>query len=138
MSGPDNNYFLILALLIGWWFTAFFLRPFKKFSFFTVMLSKVLVGDMLRSDFLLSFFPPFFFFFFLPYSPFCTVKRQRVLSFLPSSFVLLLFLSQRHTTEDASERHDQVMQPLFPPSFLICLSRLPFAPSCCRRCFYDT
>ncbi|RUS70451.1 hypothetical protein EGW08_021789 [Elysia chlorotica] len=39
---------MVLALLFGWWFSTFFLRPFKKFSFFTVMLIKVLVGDMLR------------------------------------------------------------------------------------------
>nr|KAG5687026.1 hypothetical protein BaRGS_002399 [Batillaria attramentaria] len=48
MPVPDNNYFLILALLVGWWFMTFFLRPFRKFSFFTVMLQKVLVGDMFR------------------------------------------------------------------------------------------
>ncbi|KAK7501771.1 hypothetical protein BaRGS_00006857, partial [Batillaria attramentaria] len=47
-AGADNNYFLILALLAGWWFTSFFLRPFKKFSFYTVMLQKVVFGDMLR------------------------------------------------------------------------------------------
>nr|KAG5710103.1 hypothetical protein BaRGS_030179 [Batillaria attramentaria] len=47
-AGADNNYFLILALLAGWWFTSFFLRPFKKFSFFTVMLQKIVFGDMLR------------------------------------------------------------------------------------------
>ena len=39
---------MVLALLFGWWFSTFFVRPFKKFSFFTVMLMKVLVGDMLR------------------------------------------------------------------------------------------
>ncbi|GFR66052.1 transient receptor potential cation channel subfamily V member 3-like [Elysia marginata] len=39
---------MVLALLFGWWFSTFFLRPFKKFSFFTVMLMKVLLGDMLR------------------------------------------------------------------------------------------
>jgi hypothetical protein len=49
VSGPDNNFFLILALLVGWWFTTFFLRPLQKFSFFTVMLQKVFLGDMLRS-----------------------------------------------------------------------------------------
>ncbi|XP_070181490.1 transient receptor potential cation channel subfamily V member 5-like [Littorina saxatilis] len=43
-----GNYFLILALLVGWWFTTFFLRPFKKFSFFTVMIQKVFFGDLLR------------------------------------------------------------------------------------------
>ncbi|XP_076436173.1 transient receptor potential cation channel subfamily V member 6-like [Babylonia areolata] len=47
-SGPVNNFFLTLALLVGWWFCTFFLRPWRKFSFFTVMLQKVLLGDMLR------------------------------------------------------------------------------------------
>ncbi|KAK7115702.1 hypothetical protein V1264_001524 [Littorina saxatilis] len=44
----SNNYFLILALLSGWWFTSFFLRPFQEFSFFTVMIQRVLFGDMFR------------------------------------------------------------------------------------------
>ncbi|KAK7108187.1 transient receptor potential cation channel subfamily V member 3-like [Littorina saxatilis] len=48
MAGPTNNFFLILALLVGWWFMIFFLRPFKVFSFFTVMMQKVLLGDMAR------------------------------------------------------------------------------------------
>ncbi|GFR69245.1 transient receptor potential cation channel subfamily V member 5-like [Elysia marginata] len=39
---------IVMALLLGWWFNAFFLRPFKIFSFFTVMLMRVLLGDMLR------------------------------------------------------------------------------------------
>ncbi|GFN82832.1 transient receptor potential cation channel subfamily v member 3-like [Plakobranchus ocellatus] len=39
---------LVLALLLGWWFCTFFLRPFRIFSFFSVMLMKVLFGDMLR------------------------------------------------------------------------------------------
>ena len=37
-----------MALLVGWWFMTFFLRPWKKFSYFTVMLQEVLIGDMLR------------------------------------------------------------------------------------------
>nr|KAG5693153.1 hypothetical protein BaRGS_035351 [Batillaria attramentaria] len=45
---PDNNHFLVLALLVGWWFMTFFLRPCRKFSFLTVMLQKVLLGDLLR------------------------------------------------------------------------------------------
>nr|KAG5687027.1 hypothetical protein BaRGS_002400 [Batillaria attramentaria] len=45
---PDNNHCLVLALLVGWWFMTFFLRPFRKFSFLTVMLQKVLLGDLLR------------------------------------------------------------------------------------------
>ncbi|KAK7501828.1 hypothetical protein BaRGS_00006914, partial [Batillaria attramentaria] len=48
VEGPVNNYFLILALLVGWWFTTFFMRPLRTFSFFTVMLQEILFGDMLR------------------------------------------------------------------------------------------
>ncbi|KAL8609584.1 hypothetical protein ACOMHN_023720 [Nucella lapillus] len=48
ISGPVNNFFLTLALLLAWWFVTFFFRPWRKFSFFTVMLHKVLLGDMLR------------------------------------------------------------------------------------------
>lgn len=74
-AGPDNNFFLIPALLIGWWFTSFFLRPFKKFSFYTVMLQRVIVGDMLRSAFLLSFrlslVPVLFYFFFFAQLELC-------------------------------------------------------------------
>ena len=44
----NNKTPMVLALLFGWWFSTFFLRPFKKFSFFTVMLMKVILGDMLR------------------------------------------------------------------------------------------
>ncbi|XP_067662642.1 transient receptor potential cation channel subfamily V member 2-like [Haliotis asinina] len=48
MISPTNNYLLILALLLGWWFLTFFLRAMKKFSFFTVMIQKVLQGDAVR------------------------------------------------------------------------------------------
>ncbi|GFS17036.1 transient receptor potential cation channel subfamily V member 4-like [Elysia marginata] len=44
----DSNVFLILALLTGGWFAAFFLRAWRKFSFFTILFQKVLVGDMFR------------------------------------------------------------------------------------------
>ncbi|XP_046547748.1 LOW QUALITY PROTEIN: transient receptor potential cation channel subfamily V member 6-like [Haliotis rubra] len=48
LISPTNNYLLILALLLGWWFLTFFLRALKKFSFFTVMIQKVLQGDAVR------------------------------------------------------------------------------------------
>ena len=44
----DSNVFLILALLMGGWFLTFFLRAWRKFSFFTILVQKVLVGDMFR------------------------------------------------------------------------------------------
>lgn len=46
--GTNDRTPLVLALLLGWFFCTFFLRPFKIFSFFTVMLMRVLLGDMLR------------------------------------------------------------------------------------------
>ncbi|XP_045201368.2 transient receptor potential cation channel subfamily V member 5-like [Mercenaria mercenaria] len=43
-----ENYTLIIALITGWWFSVFFLRAWKKFSFFTVMIQKIIFGDLLR------------------------------------------------------------------------------------------
>ncbi|KAK3802026.1 hypothetical protein RRG08_064619 [Elysia crispata] len=44
----ESNIFLILALLMGGWFLTFFLRAWRKFSFFTILFQKVLMGDMFR------------------------------------------------------------------------------------------
>ena len=46
----DNyeNGFLIISLITGWWFVIFFLRAHKKFSFFTVMIHKIIFGDLVR------------------------------------------------------------------------------------------
>ena len=43
-----EDYLLVVAMIFGWWFTVFFLRGFRQFSFFTVMIQKVVVGDMFR------------------------------------------------------------------------------------------
>ncbi|XP_060606506.1 transient receptor potential cation channel subfamily V member 6-like [Ruditapes philippinarum] len=43
-----GDYFLVCSMILGWWFLVFFLRGFRQFSFFTVMIQKVLVGDMFR------------------------------------------------------------------------------------------
>ena len=43
-----ENYMLMLAVLIGWFLMLFFLRAFRPFSFFTIMIQNVLVGDLLR------------------------------------------------------------------------------------------
>ena len=43
-----ENYMLMLAVFIGWFLMLFFLRAFRPFSFFTVMIQNVLVGDLLR------------------------------------------------------------------------------------------
>ena len=43
-----ENVALIVSLITGWWFVVFFLRAQKKFSFFTVMIQKVIFGDLLR------------------------------------------------------------------------------------------
>jgi len=46
----DNyeNGFLIISLITGWWFVVFFLRAHKKFGFFTVMIHKIILGDLIR------------------------------------------------------------------------------------------
>ena len=49
-----ENYSLVIALITGWWFSIFFLRAQKKFSFFTVMIQKVIFGDMLRFSIIIS------------------------------------------------------------------------------------
>ncbi|XP_046381567.2 transient receptor potential cation channel subfamily V member 3-like [Haliotis rufescens] len=43
-----NNYCLVIALILGWWSTTFFLRGIRPFSYVTLMLQKVLFGDMLK------------------------------------------------------------------------------------------
>ncbi|XP_067668755.1 transient receptor potential cation channel subfamily V member 3-like [Haliotis asinina] len=43
-----NNYCLIIALILGWWSTTFFLRGIKPWSYITLMLQKVLFGDMVK------------------------------------------------------------------------------------------
>ncbi|XP_071086172.1 transient receptor potential cation channel subfamily V member 6-like [Haliotis cracherodii] len=43
-----NNYCLVIALILGWWSTTFFLRGISPFSYVTLMLQKVLFGDMLK------------------------------------------------------------------------------------------
>ncbi|XP_013393212.1 uncharacterized protein LOC106160945 [Lingula anatina] len=39
---------MVAMLVSGWYFTLFFTRGFKKFSFFTVMIQKVFFGDLFR------------------------------------------------------------------------------------------
>ncbi|XP_069121393.1 transient receptor potential cation channel subfamily V member 5-like [Argopecten irradians] len=39
---------LVFALLTGWWFNVFFLRGWQVFSFFTVMIQRVIFGDLFR------------------------------------------------------------------------------------------
>lgn len=49
MTDPNyDNYLLVCAMILGWYFLVFFLRALRQFSFFTVMIQKVLVGDMFR------------------------------------------------------------------------------------------
>lgn len=49
-----EDYFLVMAMILSWWFLVFFLRGFRQFSFFTVMIQKVLVGDMFRFSIIIS------------------------------------------------------------------------------------
>lgn len=43
-----ENYLLMLAVFIGWFLMLFFLRAFRAFSYFTVMIQHVLTGDLFR------------------------------------------------------------------------------------------
>lgn len=43
-----ENYLLIIALILGWFLTIFFLRAIRPFSFFTVLIQNVLIGDVFR------------------------------------------------------------------------------------------
>ncbi|XP_046557553.1 transient receptor potential cation channel subfamily V member 6-like isoform X1 [Haliotis rubra] len=43
-----NNYCLVIALILGWWSTTFFLRGINPLSYITLMLQKVLFGDMVK------------------------------------------------------------------------------------------
>lgn len=47
------TYPLLVATILGWWFLTFFLRPHKKFSFYTVMFLKILTGDLPRIFFII-------------------------------------------------------------------------------------
>ena len=51
---PGYDYFLIISILIGCWFLTFFLRAFKKFSFFTVMIQKIILSDLFRFSIIIS------------------------------------------------------------------------------------
>ncbi|CAG2191056.1 unnamed protein product [Mytilus edulis] len=50
-----NNIALIVAVIAGWWFSVFFLRAFLLFSFFTELIRRVIVGDLLRFAVIISF-----------------------------------------------------------------------------------
>ena len=43
-----ENYLLILAMIVGWYLTIFFIRAIRPFSFFTIMIQNVLIMDMSR------------------------------------------------------------------------------------------
>ena len=49
-----ENYLLMVAVIIGWFLMLFFLRALRPFSFFTVMIQKVLIGDLFRFFVILS------------------------------------------------------------------------------------
>ncbi|KAH9508844.1 hypothetical protein Btru_050207 [Bulinus truncatus] len=44
----DENDVFVIALLCGCFFFMFFLRGFKKFSFYTVLYQKIIMGDLMR------------------------------------------------------------------------------------------
>lgn len=49
-----ENYLLMLSIIFGWFLILFFLRALRPFSFFTVMIQKVLIGDLFRFSVILS------------------------------------------------------------------------------------
>ncbi|OWF39932.1 Transient receptor potential cation channel subfamily V member 6 [Mizuhopecten yessoensis] len=50
-----NRVPLLISVLTGWWFNLFFLRGLKMFSFFTVMIKRVIFGDFLRFSVIIAF-----------------------------------------------------------------------------------
>lgn len=50
-----NRVPLLLSILTGWWFNLFFLRGLRMFSFFTVMIKRVIFGDFLRFSMIIAF-----------------------------------------------------------------------------------
>ncbi|XP_052091223.1 transient receptor potential cation channel subfamily V member 5-like [Mytilus californianus] len=54
-SDTHDNIALILAVIAGWWFSVFFLRAIRLFSFFTEMIRRVIIGDLLRFAVIISF-----------------------------------------------------------------------------------
>ncbi|WAR31031.1 TRPV6-like protein [Mya arenaria] len=53
-SDRYEHYCLIFATLIGWFLVVFFLRAIRPFSFFTVLMQKVLIGDVFRFSVILA------------------------------------------------------------------------------------
>ncbi|XP_071086173.1 transient receptor potential cation channel subfamily V member 6-like [Haliotis cracherodii] len=56
-----SNYCLVIALLLGWWSTTFFIRGIRPLTYLTLMLQKVLFVDMLK-------FIPIIFIMFLAFT----------------------------------------------------------------------
>ncbi|XP_071156124.1 transient receptor potential cation channel subfamily V member 5-like isoform X1 [Mytilus edulis] len=54
-KSTHDNIALILAVIAGWWFSVFFLRAIRLFSFFTEMIRRVIIGDLLRFSVIISF-----------------------------------------------------------------------------------
>ena len=55
VSVTHDNIALIIAIIAGWWFAVFFLRAVRLFSFFTEMIRRVVIGDLLRCAVIISF-----------------------------------------------------------------------------------
>ena len=53
--GISNNIPLICALISGWWLNVFFLSPIEHFSFLTVMIKRVIIGDLFRFGLVIFF-----------------------------------------------------------------------------------
>ena len=55
MTETHDNIPLIFALICGWWLNVFFLSPIKRFSFFTEMIKRVIIGDLFRFGIIILF-----------------------------------------------------------------------------------
>ncbi|KAH3797134.1 transient receptor potential cation channel subfamily V member 6-like [Dreissena polymorpha] len=49
-----EHYCLIISVILGWFLMIFYLRALRPFSFFTVLIQKVLIGDVFRFSVILA------------------------------------------------------------------------------------
>lgn len=55
IAEEHDNIPLIVAVICGWWLNVFFLSPFKYFSFFTELIKRVIIGDLIRFGLVIVF-----------------------------------------------------------------------------------
>lgn len=55
IAEEHDNIPLIVAVICGWWLNVFFLSPIKYFSFFTELIKRVIIGDLIRFGLVIVF-----------------------------------------------------------------------------------